>query len=86
MVKEMFDFFIIWVRHNPGPAVGASVAIYTFCIVFMLPITAFHIMLAYTYSQVFNSAFEGYAFVVPLIFMCIIIGAITAFLISRYMF
>jgi len=49
-VRQLFDLFIAWVRINPVPAIGANIAMYTFCIVFMLPITAFHIMLSYTYS------------------------------------
>ena len=49
-VTMMFNSFIGWVRYNPYSAIGASVALYTFCIAFILPITAFNIMLAYTYS------------------------------------
>lgn len=85
-VRQLFDAFTAWVRVNPVPAIGASIAIYTFCIAFMLPITAFHIMLSYTYSQVFSSAYIGFAIVVPIIFVSVLTGALTAFLASRYMF
>lgn len=54
--KEMtryFNLFILWVRDHPYQAVGAIILIYTLSIIFTIPQTATHIVIAFTYCQVF---------------------------------
>jgi len=43
-------------------------------------------MLAYTYSQVFDSKLYGFLFAVPIVYVGCICGATTTFIISRYLF
>ena len=43
-------------------------------------------MLGYTYAQVFNSKLYGFLFSVPIVYVGSELGALSAFLVSRYMF
>ena len=85
-VMKQFEKFTDWVRINPYESIFAIILLYIFSILFTLPTTATHIMLGYTYSQVFHSSYTAFVFVVPIIMMACLMGALLAFLMSRYLF
>lgn len=86
LVKETFHKFIAWVQQNPFLAILAIICLYSFCLVLTLPITLNHIMLGFTYSQVFQSQLKGFFFAVPIILASISVGSLLSFLLSRYLF
>ena len=85
-VSEMFREFIEWVRLHPFKAIGAINFLYAVCLVFTLPITFNHIMLGFTYSQVFHSKIEGLIFTIPVVMSGVLLGSVLSFLLSRFFF
>ena len=85
-VTRWFGHFIAWVRLNPYSAIVAIILLYTVSITFTLPTTCTHIMLGFTYSQVFQSQIKGFLFTVPIVEAGCLCGALSAFLLSRYLF
>lgn len=85
-VTFYFNKFIEWVRIHPFQAVGVITLVYIFSVVFTIPQSATHVVLAFTYCQVFQSEIKGFFFTVPVILLGCTIGACCAFLLSRYLF
>jgi uncharacterized membrane protein YdjX (TVP38/TMEM64 family) len=86
LVQHEFDLMIQWIRVKPFEAVSVVMLVYFGSVVFTLPTTFTHIMLGFTYSQVFQSQLKGFCFALPVIFVGCTLGAIAAFLLSRYLF
>ena len=85
-VKILFHSFIDWVRQNPYKAIFAIHILYMGCLVLTLPITFNHIMLGFTYSQVFKSQVYGMLFTLPVVMSAVMFGSVISFLLSRYLF
>ena len=51
-----------------------------------MPIVQAHVMLGFTYSQVFKSYMHGYLFMVPVVYIGVMIGSMGALMLSRYLF
>ena len=51
--ERLFLVFINWVKFNPYVAVFACIIVYTLSICFLIPIAATHVIIGFTYSQVF---------------------------------
>jgi uncharacterized membrane protein YdjX (TVP38/TMEM64 family) len=58
--------------------------VYPICVIFLIPISQFHIILGFTYSQVFEDATKGFFFTVPITFVGTYLGANASFLVARY--
>lgn len=86
LVINMFNTFIAWVKNHPYQSIGYSIYLLCFSVVFTLPISYTIIMLGYTYSQVFQSKLYGFLFSVPIVFVGSYLGALIAFVLSRYLF
>ena len=86
LVQSYFDLMIQWIRINPYQAVSAIVLLYWVSSIFTLPTTFTHIMLGFTYSQVFQSQVKGFFFTVPVVLIGCLVGSVSAFLLSRYLF
>jgi uncharacterized membrane protein YdjX (TVP38/TMEM64 family) len=86
LVMRTFDQFTDWIKLHPQQSFFYSMMIFTFSIVFTIPISYSIIMLGYTYSQVFDSKVTGFLITVPIVYFGCLIGAVLAFLISRYVF
>jgi uncharacterized membrane protein YdjX (TVP38/TMEM64 family) len=86
LVESIFNKFILWVRAHPFQAVGAINVLYATTLVMTLPITLNHIMLGFTYSQVFHSKMKGFLFTIPVSMCGILTGSLISFTLSRYLF
>lgn len=84
--EQLFLQFIHWVRNNPYIAVFACIVVYTVSICFLIPIAATHVIIGFTYSQVFQSQWRGLLFATAVVQVSCMIAAFTAFLLSRYLF
>lgn len=84
--EKLYMVFINWVRESPFLAFFAIVAFYTLSISFMLPIVQTHLLVGYSYAQVFNSQWIGFAVAWVVSMIGILSGALSGFLISRYLF
>ena len=67
-------------------AIGAIDVLYSITLVMTLPITLNHIMLGFTYSQVFHSKLKGFAFTIPISMSGVLCGSLISFSLSRYLF
>lgn len=85
-VKIIYHTFIEWIRLNPYLAVGAIILFYIISVCLNMPIVQTHVMLGYTYSQVFSSYLKGYMFILPVVFVGCMLGSLAAMLLSRYLF
>jgi len=86
LVLKLFNEFIDWVKQHPYQSIYYTIYVITFSVVFTLPISYTIVMLAYTYSQVFNSKFYGFIFTVPIVYTGCMCGAALTFIVSRYLF
>lgn len=86
LVESVFNKFILWVRTHPFLAIGAINVLYATTLVMTLPITLNHIMLGFTYSQVFHSKMKGFLFTIPVSMSGILTGSLISFSLSRYLF
>jgi len=86
LVESYFNTFIAWVRAHPFQAIGAINALYSSCLVLTMPITLNHIMLGFTYSQVFHSQVKGFFFTIPVTMFAVLTGSFISFSLSRYLF
>lgn len=86
LVQMYFNKFIIWVREHPFLAIGAIDILYSICLVMTMPITLNHIMLGFTYSQVFKSKIKGFLFTIPISMSGVLVGSLLSFSLSRYLF
>mmetsp|Transcript_8516 Transcript_8516/g.14350 ORF Transcript_8516/g.14350 Transcript_8516/m.14350 type:complete len:220 (+) Transcript_8516:223-882(+) len=85
-VQLYFNLMIQWIRINPYQAIIAIILLYIASAIFTLPTTFTHIMLGFTYSQVFQSQVKGFIFTVPIVLVGCLLGAALAFLLSRHLF
>ena len=60
------------------------IAFYIILIIFIMPISFLHVVVAYAYSKVFHSYWKGFLVSVSIIFTGVMIGALCAILLSRY--
>ena len=86
LVEQYFNKFILWVRAHPFLAIGAIDVLYSLTLVMTLPITLNHIMLGFTYSQVFQSKVKGFFFTIPISMSGVLLGSLISFSLSRYLF
>ena len=86
LVESYFNKFIHWVREHPYQAIGAINVLYTLTLMMTLPVTLNHIMLGFTYSQVFKSKLHGFLFTIPVSMSGILTGSLISFSLSRYLF
>lgn len=67
-------------------AIGAIDVLYTITLMMTLPITLNHIMLGFTYAQVFESKTKGFLFTIPISMSGVLTGSLISFSLSRYLF
>lgn len=79
-------FFIKWVRHHPNIALLVVILFYTVSVSLVLPIAMTHLMVGFTYAQVFESKWKGFLVATCVAICGVNLGAICAFLVSRYLF
>lgn len=82
----MFEDTIEYTKEHPGEAIAIITALYVFLIIFILPITMLHLMVAFAYCKVFNSFWIGFAVATLVIFIGCMLGGVLAFILGRFMF
>jgi uncharacterized membrane protein YdjX (TVP38/TMEM64 family) len=80
----LFQSFVDWIREDPYEAIIGIVFMYICVGVFMLPISQFHILIGFTYAQVFKSSWIGWQLAAPVAMLGSLAGASAAFFMSRY--
>ena len=83
-VKYAFYKLTDWIKENPEKAIFVVIIIYALLIVFMGPIAHMHLIVGYTYSEVFKSTTYGFLVGMPIAFSGSMIGAALSFILSRY--
>ena len=83
-VKYAFYKLTDWISENPEKAIFVVVMIYALLIVFMGPIAHMHLIVGYTYSEVFKSTIYGFFVGMPIAFLGSMFGAALSFILSRY--
>ena len=86
LVIYHFHKYTLWAKFHPYLSISYSIALLCFSIIFTLPISYTVVILGYTYSQIFRSKLTGFLFSVPIVFTGCLLGALLAFLLSRYLF
>lgn len=76
--------FVDWIKENPFTAITVITLLYTVSIVLMAPITYLHIMIGFTYSQVFSSSLDGWMIAAPTASLGCMLGGGLGFLVSKY--
>lgn len=83
---EMYKSIIGYIKEHPGEAVAIIVTIYILLVIFCFPTFQMHIIVAFAYCQVFDSFWKGFFVAVAVIFLGMLLGALCAILLSRYLF
>lgn len=84
-VKYAFYKLTDWIKDNPEKAIFVVIVIYALLIVFMGPIAHMHLIVGYTYSEVFKSTTYGFFVGMPIAFSGAMFGAALSFILSRYL-
>lgn len=84
--QAMYMEFIHWVRESPYLAFFAIVLFYMVSIGLMFPIVTTHLLVGFSYAQVFDNKWKGTAVAWVVSFAGTFLGALCGFLISRYLF
>ena len=82
----MYNMMIIYIKEHPGEAVAIIIAIYILLVIFCFPIFQMHIIVAIAYCSVFDSFWKGFLVATSVIFVGMMLGALCAILLSRYLF
>ena len=82
----MYKSMIVYIREHPGEAVAIIIGIYILLIIFCFPVFQMHIIVAIAYCSVFDSFWEGFGVAVAVIFVGMMLGALCAILLSRFLF
>ena len=61
------------------------ILVYILLVVFILPIAFLHVIVAFAYCKVFHDIVKGFAVATTVIFVGVMLGALIAFLIGRYL-
>ena len=83
---KYFDDIIRYTREHPFEAVSIIVVTYILLIIFCMPITQMHILVAFAYCKVFHSFIYGLLFATWVIYIGCILGAIAAYFLGRFLF
>jgi len=75
-----------YVKENPYESIGILIGIYVLMILFILPITVLHLMVAFAYCKVYNDFWLGFLMATWIIFVALMIGAVLAFFLGKWLF
>jgi uncharacterized membrane protein YdjX (TVP38/TMEM64 family) len=75
---------VSYIKDHPYEAIAIIILLYIFFIVFLLPITVLHLMVAYAYCMVFNDFWYGFLFATWVIFVGCMLGALVVLFLGRY--
>ena len=78
------EAIIDYIRDHPYESIGIIISAYVFLVIFCLPITQAHIMVAFAYCKAYNSFWLGFLMSTWIIFIGCMIGAFCAIILSRY--
>ena len=81
---EAMEAIIDYIRDHPYESIGIIISAYVFLVIFCLPITQAHIMVAFAYCKAYNSFWLGFLMSTWIIFIGCMIGAFCAIILSRY--
>ena len=76
---------INYIKEHPGEAVAIILATYILLVVFCFPNFQMHIIVAVAYCTVFNSFWTGFAVATSVIFVGLMLGALVAIILSRFL-
>ena len=82
---QMFEDLVDFVREHPWEAALVIILIYIVIIVFMMPVTFLHIIVAIAYCKVFNSFWLGFLVATLVIFIGCMLGALVVIYLGRYL-
>ena len=80
----LYGKLVEWIVQNPELAAFALVILYISSITLFIPISQYHVMIGFTYSQIMQSSCYGFLVGAPIAFSGSICGAAVSFLVSRY--
>ena len=83
---KIFTDIIDYTKENPYEAMGILIGVYILLIIFLMPLTFLHIMVAFAYCTVYDSYGKGFAFSTLVIFLGCVLGAILALFLGRLLF
>ena len=75
-----------YVKDHPYESIGILIGIYVLMILFILPITVLHLMVAYAYCTVYNNFWLGFLMASWIIFVASMLGAVIAFFLGKWLF
>lgn len=75
-----------YIKDHPYESIGILICIYVFMILFILPITVLHLMVAFAYCKVYNDFWLGFLMSTGIIFVASMIGATLAFFLGKWLF
>lgn len=75
-----------YVKEHPYEAIGILIAVYIVMILFLLPITVLHLMVAFAYCKVYNDFWLGFLMATWIIFVASMLGAVIAYYLGKWLF
>lgn len=82
ILEDMCDY----IKDHPYEAIGIVMVIYVFMILFLLPITVLHLMVAFAYCKVYDDFWSGFWMSTGIIFVASMLGAVVALFLGRWLF
>jgi len=82
---KMFEDLTEFVKMHPYESIAIIISIYIVLVIFCMPVSFFHIIVAIAYCKVYESFWKGFAISVPVIFAGMMLGALAVIYLSRYL-
>lgn len=75
-----------FVKEHPYESIAVLIVIYILMILFILPITVLHLMIAFAYCKVYDDFWLGFLMSSLIIFVACMLGAVIALFLGRWLF
>ena len=85
-IVALFGASVAWIEANPFLAIIFIILFYGVTISLGMPVSQTHMLVGFSYSTVFESQLKGFWLGLPVCWTGCLLGALGAFLLSRYMF
>lgn len=82
---KMFENLTEYIKKHPYESIAIIISIYILLVIFCMPVSFFHIIVAMAYCKVYQSFWKGFAVSVPVIFVGMMLGALVVIYLSRYL-
>ena len=82
---KQFENLTGYIKEHPYESIAIIISIYIVLVIFCMPVSFFHIIVAVAYCKVYDSFWKGFAISVPVIFVGMMLGALVVIYLSRYL-